>query len=163
MHIPTRFCHVHKTKFTHANKLFPHTSWTYSSKPTINFSQCQYSQNLNQNSYNKITIYPHCQKFHELPILSKLHHDKKKIKKNTPRMLQNQLITQCPQIVTTKWQYLTMKLSMEHETIFFQAKKPKKKKKKKNLTLVSTWQYGAWVLESWISPLIGRKLNDPLW
>ena len=41
-------------------------------------------------------------------------------------MPQNQLITQFPQIVTTKWQYLTMKLSMEHETILFQVKKPKK-------------------------------------
>ena len=25
MHIPTKFCHVHKTKFTYTNKLFPHT------------------------------------------------------------------------------------------------------------------------------------------
>ena len=59
--IPTKFCHVHKTKFTYTNKLFPHISWTHSYKPNTNFSQCQYSQNPNQNSSKNITIYLHCQ------------------------------------------------------------------------------------------------------
>ena len=101
MHIPIKFCHVHKTKFTHANKLFPHASWTYSSKPTTNFSHCQYSQNLNQNSSNNITIYPHCQNptsYQHCPNCTMIKNKKKIKKKNTPRMLQNQLITQCPKL-----------------------------------------------------------------
>ena len=61
MHIPTKFCQVHKTKFTHTNKLLPRTSWTHAYKPNTNFSQYQYSQNPNQNLSNNITIYLHCQ------------------------------------------------------------------------------------------------------
>ena len=38
---------------------------------------------------------------------------------------------------------------------FFQVRKPKKKK----LTLVSTWQYGAWVLRSWRSPSSSCQSN----
>ena len=91
---------------------------------------------------------PTLSKFHKPPTLSKLHHDQRK--NNTWRMLQSQHfqtwpIIQCPKnFKITKWQYLTMKLSMKHATTFFQ--------KKKKLTLVSTWQYGAWALVSWRSP-----------
>ena len=59
--IPTKFCHVYKTKFTYTNKLFPHTPWTYSYKSNPKFSQCQYSQSPNQNLSNNITIYLRCQ------------------------------------------------------------------------------------------------------
>ena len=103
--------------------------------------------------YHKL---PTLSKFQKPPTFSKLHH-KKKLKnlKKKPilRMLQSQhfqtwSITQCPQnFKITKGKNLTMKLSIKHATTFFQAKRPKKK-----LTLVSTWQYGAWVLGSWRSP-----------
>ena len=74
-------------------------------------------------------------------------------------MLQNQLITQCPQIVTTKWQYLTMKLSMEHETIFFQAKKPKKKKKTHLGVYMTIWGMGPRVLKK---PIDRPQIKWPL-
>ena len=61
MHIPTKFCHVHKTKFTYTNKLFSHILRTHSYKPNTNFSRYQYPQNPNQNLSNNITIYLHCQ------------------------------------------------------------------------------------------------------
>ena len=55
---------------------------------------------------------------------------------------------------TTKWQCLTIKFSMKHETTFFQAKKPKEK-----LTLMSMWEYGARVLGSWRSPSSSCQSN----
>ena len=60
MHIPIKFCHVHKTKFTHAHK-FSHIHHEHIHTSQTQFSQCQYSQNPNQSSSNNITKYLHCQ------------------------------------------------------------------------------------------------------
>ena len=94
---------------------------------------------------------PTLSKFHKPPTLSKLHHDQRK--NNTWRMLQSQHfqtwpIIQCPQ----KFQNNQMTIS-HHETFnetcnnIFPSKETREK-----LTLMSTWQYGAWVLGSWRSP-----------
>ena len=67
-------------------------------------------------------------------------------------------IIQCPkfqQAHTIKWQCLTIKLSMKHEATFCQTKKPKEK-----LTLMSMWEFGAWVLGSWRSPSSSLHSND---
>ena len=127
MHIPAKFCYVHKTKFTYTNKLFPHTPWTPSYKPNTKFSQCQYSQNPNQNSSNNITNHLHCQNFK-----SHQHSPNCTMKKNTLQECSKANISKhdqsynAPNFKITKWQYLAMKLSIKHATKFFQAKKPKK-------------------------------------
>ena len=67
-------------------------------------------------------------------------------------------IIQCPKFQqdhTIKWQCLTIKLSMKHEATFCQTKKPKEK-----LTLMSMWEFGAWVLGSWRSPSSSLHSND---
>ena len=92
---------------------------------------------------------PTLSKFHKPPTLSKLHHEEKN---KTSRMIQSQhfqtwSITQCPQnFQTTKWQYLTMKLSMKHATALFPAKKPKKTHLGVYMTI---WSMGP---RSWRSP-----------
>ena len=61
MHIPTNFCHVHKTKFTHTNKLSHiHHEHIHISLTQI-FHNANTPQNPNQNSSNNITNYRHCQ------------------------------------------------------------------------------------------------------
>ena len=149
MHIPTKFCHVHKTKFTHINKLFPHTPWTPSYKPNTKFSQCQYSQNPNQNSSNNITNHLHCQNF-------KSHQHSPNCtmkKKNTSRMLQSQHFqNMINHTMPPKFQ--NNQITISHHKTFNETCNnifPSKETKAK-LTLVSTWQYGAWVLRSWRSP-----------
>ena len=139
----------------HFNKLFPHTPWIPSYKPNTKFSQCQCSQNPNQNSSNNITNYLHCQN-----LKSHRHSPNWTMKKkNTSRMLQSQhfqtwSIIQCP-----KFQNNQMTISC-HETFnktcnnIFPSKETKEK-----LTLVSTWQYEAWVLGSWGSPSSSFQSN----
>ena len=76
MHITTKFCHVHKTKFTRANKLFHihhehiHTSLRHKifKMPMLPKSKPKFIQ-----QHHKL---PTLSKFHKPPILSKLHHDK---------------------------------------------------------------------------------------
>ena len=116
-----------------------------------NFSQCPCPQNPSQNSSNNITNYQHCQNS-----ISHQHCPNYAMTKKTtlPKCSKAKITTwsiiQClkfQQYQTIKWQCLTIKLSMKHETTFCQTKEPKKK-----LTLTSMWEYGAWVLGSWRSP-----------
>ena len=130
-----------------------------------NFSLCPCPKNPSQNSSNNITNYLHYPKFYKPPTLSKLHHDqKKKKRKNTTLQkcsktnITTWSIIQCPKFQqdhTTKWQCLTIKLSMKHEATLFQTKKTKEK-----LTLISMWEYGAWVLGSWRIPSSSFHSND---
>ena len=128
--IPTKFCHVHKTKFTYTNKLFPHISWTHSYKPNTNFSQCQYSQNPNQNSSKNITIYLHCQNSISLQHCPNCTMIKEKTtleECSKVNIFKHDQSYNAPKnFKITNWQYLTMKLSMKHATTFFQAKKSEK-------------------------------------
>ena len=153
MHIPKKIFHVRKTKFTYANELFPHTPWTHSYKPNPNFSQCQCSQNPNQSSSNNITIYLHCQNSISHQHCPNCTIKKNKKNKNTSRMLQSQHFrNMINHTMPPKFQNNQMTIS-HHKTFnktcnnIFPSKETKEK-----LTLVSTWQYGAWVLGSWRSP-----------
>ena len=131
LHIPIKFSHIyHKHIHISLTQIF-HNAILSKSKPK--FIQ----------QHHKL---PTLSKFHKPPTLSKLQHDQRK--NNTSRMIQSQhfqtwSITQCPQnFKITKWQYLTMKLSMKHATTFFQ------KKKKTHLGVYMTiWSMGPSVLK----------------
>ena len=79
--MPTKFSHMHRE---HIHLSLQHKFFTMPILPKSKPKFIQQCHNL-----------PTLSKFHELPTLSKFHHDKKN---NTPRMLQNQLITQCPKL-----------------------------------------------------------------
>ena len=156
MHIPTKFCHVHKTKFTR-QQTFPHTSWTYSYKPTTQIFHNANALKPSQISSNNITNYQHCQNSISHQHCPSYTMIKNKNFKNAPKpTLQHDQSYNTPNSNknTTKWQCLTIKFSMKHETTFFQAKKPKEK-----LTLMSMWEYGARVLGSWRSPSSSCQSN----
>ena len=117
------------------------------------FSLCPCPKNLSQNSSNNITNYLHYPKFYKPPTLSKLHHDKKKKKNTTLQKCSKTNITtwsiiQCPKFQqdhTTKWQCLTIKLSMKHEATLFQTKK---NQRKTHLDLhLRIWSMGLGVLK----------------
>ena len=55
------FCHVHKTKITHAIKSSTFIMILFNQAYTTNFSRLQCPQNSSQNSSNNITNYQHCQ------------------------------------------------------------------------------------------------------
>ena len=131
--LPTKFYHVHEIKFTHNNKISHmhhehiHTSpqHKFFIMPILPKSKSK----LIQQHHNLPTL----SKFHKPPTLSKFTpwQKKKKIQhfKNAPKpTLQHDQSYNAPNSNnhTTKWQWLTIKLSMKHETIFVQAKKPKK-------------------------------------
>ena len=149
--IPTKFSHVHETKFPKCiMNIFIQAHNT-------KFSQIQCPQNPSQNSSNNITDYQHYQNFISHQHCPSYTMIKNKHFKNAPKpTLQHDQSYNTPNSNknTTKWQCLTIKFSMKHETTFFQAKKPKEK-----LTLMSMWEYGARVLGSWRSPSSSCQSN----
>ena len=105
--------------------------------------------------HHKLSTLP---KFHKPPTLSKLHYDQKY---NTSKMLKswhyNVNNYTMPQIPKRSHNKMTM---FHHQTfnetwnnIF-----PNKETKEK-LTLMSMWEYGAWVLGSWRSPSSSFQSN----
>ena len=94
---------------------------------------------------------PTLSKFHKSPTLSKLHHDqRKKIHfMNAPKPIFSNITNHA---MPQNFQNNQMTIS-HHETFnetcnnIFPSKETREK-----LTLMSTWQYGAWVLGSWRSP-----------
>ena len=122
----------------------------FSQAYTTNFSWLQCPLNSSQSSSNNITNYQHCQNFmihQHCPSYTMTK------KNNTSRMLQSEHFqNMINQTMPPKFQNNQMTIS-HHETFnktynnIFPSKETKEK-----LTLVSTWQYGAWVLGSWRSP-----------
>ena len=118
------------------------------------FSSCPCPQNPSQNSSNNITNYQHYQNFISYQHCPNYTMTKKNttLQKCSKANITTWSIIQCPKFQqdhTTKWQCLTIKLSMKQETTFFQTKKPKKN---------SPWcpfenmEHGSWGLEG--APLI---------
>ena len=95
---------------------------------------------------------PTLSKFHKPPTLSKLHHEKKKTTTTLQECSKANIFKHDQSHNALKFQNNQMTIS-HHETFnktynnIFPSKETKEK-----LTLVSTWQYGAWVLGSWRSP-----------
>ena len=101
---------------------------------------------------------PTLSKFHELPTLSKLHHDPKKKKKkgskNAPKPTNHTMPPNC-----------NNQMAISHHETFngtWNNIVPSEEAKEK-LTLVSTWQYGAWVLGSWRSSSSSCQSNMGLY
>ena len=114
------------------------------------FSQCQYSQNPNQNSSNNITIYLHCQNSISHQHCPNCTMIKEKI--TLQECSKANIFKHGQSCNAPKFQNNQMTIS-HHETFnetcnnIFPSKETREK-----LTLMSTWQYGAWVLGSWRSP-----------
>ena len=101
--------------------------------------------------YHKL---PTLSKFNEPPTLPKLHHNPKQIDTTLQKCSKAKITTwsiihypKFQLVHTTKWQCLTIKLSMKHGNKIFPNKETKEK-----LTLKSMWECEAWVLGSWRSP-----------
>ena len=108
-----------------------------------NFSQCQYPQNPSQNSSNNITNYQNYQNS-----ISHQHCPKPTI--------QHEQLYKAP-IPTRSHNNMTMS---HHQTFneIWNNIFPNKETKEK-LTLMSMWEYGAWVLGSWRSPSSSFQSN----
>ena len=145
-------------KFTHANEIshmhheYVHTrsQHRFFTMPMLPKSKPKFIQ-----QHHKL---PTLSKFHKPPILSKLHHDKKI---NTSKMLQSQHYNMTnytmPQISTRTHN----KMTMAHHQTFNEAWNnifPSQEIKEK-LTLMSTWEYGAWALGSWRRPSSSYQSN----
>ena len=115
------------------------------------FSPCPCPQNPSQNSSNNITNYQHYQNFISYQHCPNYTMTKKKKKYNNSKMLQSQHYNMInhtmPQIPTRSHN----KMTMSHYQTFKQAWNNifTNKETKQNLTLMSKWEYGEWVLGSW--------------
>ena len=154
MHIPTKFCHVHKTKFTYTNKLFHvHHENIHISLTQIfhnaNTSKIQTKIHPTTSQITYIVKIPKATNIAAIAPWSK--------KKRTSRMLQSQNFKHDQSHIAPKISNVTIS---PHETFnetcnnIFPSKETKEK-----LTLVSTWQYGAWVLGSWRNPSSSFQSN----
>ena len=138
--IPIKFCHDSWNKIHTYQQNFPHASYKLTTQISHNANALKFKPKIFQ-QYHKLPTLPNS--ISHLT-LSKLYHNKKH---NNSKLLENQHYNMnhhaMPQI-PTKWQCPTIKLSMKHETTFFQTKKTKKN---------STWcpcentEHGSWGLE----------------
>ena len=151
MHITTKFCHVHKTKFTHANKFshihheYIHISWTQSFH-NANTPKIQTKIHPTTSQITYIVKIPNATNIAQIAPRSK--------KKHTSKMFQSQHSKHDQSHNAPKISKVTIS---HHETfnetcnnIFLT---------KEKLTLLSTWQHGAWVLGSWRSPSSSFQSN----
>ena len=121
------------------------------------FSQIQCPQNPSQDSSNSITNYQHCQNSISHQHCPSYTMNKNKHFKNAPNQHYNMINHTMPQIPTRTHNEMTMS---HHQTFNETWNKifPSKETKEK-LTLMSIWEYGAWVLGCWRSPSSSCQSN----
>ena len=115
-----------------------------------NFLQCPCPQNPSQNSPNNITNYQHYQNsmsHQHCPNYTIINQINTTLQKCSKAKITTWSIIKCPKFQlehTTKWQCLTIKLSMKHGNNIFPNKETKEK-----ITLKSMWECGvrSWGLE----------------
>ena len=140
--MPTSFSHIHH-EYIHLS--LQHKFFTMPILPKFKPKFIQQHHNL-----------PTLSKFHKPPTLPKLHHEKKNTLQECSKanILQHNQSCNAPKLQQQNDNVSPWNFQWNMQQHFFQAKKPKKK-----LTLVSTWQYGAWVLGSWRSPSSSSRSN----
>ena len=141
LHMPINFSHIHHE---HIHPSLQHKFFTM---PILPKSKPKFIQ-----QHHKL---PTLSKFHKPPTLSKLHHDQKQHFKNVQsQQFYNMINHTMPQIANNKMTISHHETSNETCNNTFPSKETKEK-----LTLVSTWQYGAWVLGFWRSPSSSCQSN----